>query len=128
MKKILIKMQQQIASLEAKVDTLIARSSPRPVEIKPSPGQGNNFRERILHKAVCADCKKECEVPFKPTGGRPVYCKDCFSKRKAAGILLKNRPGETVLTQAIHIDKEKAVEKKKSVLKKKTVSKKRKKS
>ncbi|MAG26156.1 hypothetical protein CMI47_11395, partial [Candidatus Pacearchaeota archaeon] len=26
-------------------------------------------------------CKKECEVPFKPTeGGRPVYCRDCFQK------------------------------------------------
>ncbi|MCK5451357.1 MAG: hypothetical protein KAI70_06295, partial [Candidatus Omnitrophica bacterium] len=25
---------------------------------------------------------KECEVPFKPRDDRPVYCKDCFSKRK----------------------------------------------
>ncbi|MDD1747234.1 MAG: hypothetical protein LUQ16_05675, partial [Methanomassiliicoccales archaeon] len=34
------------------------------------------------HKAICSDCKKECEVPFKPTEGRPVYCRDCFSKHK----------------------------------------------
>ncbi|MCX6649853.1 MAG: hypothetical protein NTV61_10790 [Candidatus Bathyarchaeota archaeon] len=26
------------------------------------------------------DCGKVCEVPFKPTAGRPVYCKDCFPK------------------------------------------------
>ena len=31
-------------------------------------------------KAVCADCGKDCEVPFKPTEGRPVKCNDCFRK------------------------------------------------
>jgi len=36
--------------------------------------------KREMHKAVCADCGKECEVPFKPTGGRPVYCRDCYRK------------------------------------------------
>jgi len=40
---------------------------------------------REMHKAVCADCQKECEVPFKPSAGRPVYCKDCFSKHKDSG-------------------------------------------
>lgn len=44
------------------------------------------FREdrgpREMHKAVCADCKNECEVPFKPSGDKPVYCKDCFRKHK----------------------------------------------
>ena len=124
MKKILIQMQQQITSLEMKIDTLISRSSPKPAEVK----QANNFRERILHTTICADCRKECEVPFKPTGGRPVYCKDCFSKRKAAGVLLKNRPGETVLAPVAHIDKPKLSEKKKPDSKKKAVAKKRKKS
>jgi CxxC-x17-CxxC domain-containing protein len=36
--------------------------------------------KREMHKAVCADCGKECEVPFKPTEGRPVYCRDCYRK------------------------------------------------
>jgi len=35
---------------------------------------------REMHKATCADCGKECEVPFKPTAGRPVYCRDCYRK------------------------------------------------
>lgn len=35
---------------------------------------------REMHKAVCADCGKDCEVPFKPTEGRPVYCRDCYRK------------------------------------------------
>jgi len=37
---------------------------------------------RKMFKAVCADCGKECEVPFKPSEDRPVYCKDCYRKHK----------------------------------------------
>ncbi len=44
-----------------------------------------NQGPREMHKAVCADCKRECDVPFKPREGRPVYCKECFSKHKDAG-------------------------------------------
>jgi CxxC-x17-CxxC domain-containing protein len=37
---------------------------------------------REMHKATCADCGKECEVPFKPTEGKPVYCRDCYAKHR----------------------------------------------
>ena len=37
---------------------------------------------REMHKATCAECKKECDVPFKPTEGRPVYCRDCFQNHR----------------------------------------------
>lgn len=47
-----------------------------------SGGGGFGSRPREMHKAVCAECKQECEVPFKPSADRPVYCKDCFAKRK----------------------------------------------
>ena len=39
--------------------------------------------QREMHPAVCAECNKDTEVPFLPTGDRPVYCSDCFSKRPA---------------------------------------------
>jgi CxxC-x17-CxxC domain-containing protein len=42
-------------------------------------------RPREFHKATCSECKKECEVPFKPSNDRPVYCKDCYSKKKGGG-------------------------------------------
>lgn len=47
-------------------------------------GQRDRFDRgpREMHKATCSECKKECEVPFKPTEGKPVYCRDCFAKRK----------------------------------------------
>ena len=46
---------------------------------------GFDRRPRQMFKAVCAECKNECEVPFKPSGDRPIYCKECFSKRKESG-------------------------------------------
>jgi CxxC-x17-CxxC domain-containing protein len=33
-----------------------------------------------MHQAICAYCGKSCEVPFRPNGRKPVYCKDCFAK------------------------------------------------
>jgi len=48
--------------------------------------QRNNFNgyrsSRQMHPAVCAECGKECEVPFEPREGRPVYCSECYSKMK----------------------------------------------
>jgi len=41
-----------------------------------------HFGERKMHKAVCAECGKECEVPFKPQEGRPVYCQECYKKKR----------------------------------------------
>ncbi len=52
-------------------------------------GGGNRFSKRPwdgpkeMHKAVCAKCGKTCEVPFRPSGDRPVYCHDCFDKTKS---------------------------------------------
>ncbi|MBA7507533.1 hypothetical protein ES706_06252 [subsurface metagenome] len=37
---------------------------------------------RVMYKAICADCGKECEVPFEPREGRPVYCGECYTKTK----------------------------------------------
>lgn len=33
---------------------------------------------REMFKTTCSNCGKECEVPFKPTNGKPVYCSECF--------------------------------------------------
>ncbi len=41
-----------------------------------------NPEQRIMHEATCDKCGNKCEVPFKPTGGKPVYCSDCFRKNE----------------------------------------------
>lgn len=39
-------------------------------------------RPRELFKAVCSECGAECEMPFKPTQGRPIYYRDCYRKHQ----------------------------------------------
>ena len=39
--------------------------------------------------AICVECSKECAIPFKPSGTRPVYCQACWTKRKASKQITK---------------------------------------
>ncbi len=47
-----------------------------------SDGYGRGGGAREFHTAVCAECGKPTEVPFKPTEGRPVYCRDCYQGKR----------------------------------------------
>ncbi len=47
-----------------------------------SGGFNSSFEPREMHKATCSKCGKECEVPFKPIEGKPVFCKECYVKKK----------------------------------------------
>lgn len=51
---------------------------------KPRFGGGDrgDRGDVTMHKAVCSECGKNTEVPFKPTGDKPVYCKDCFNAKR----------------------------------------------
>jgi len=50
----------------------------------PSP-MGGGTRE--FHEAVCSSCGVTTQVPFRPTAGKPVYCRDCFqSVRTGRGV------------------------------------------
>jgi CxxC-x17-CxxC domain-containing protein len=42
----------------------------------------NSSKAKIETVAVCASCGKETTVPFKPTQGRPVYCRECFQQQR----------------------------------------------
>lgn len=45
---------------------------------------GGRSGDRQMFKTICSKCNKECEVPFVPTGNRPVFCKDCFQSNRAS--------------------------------------------
>jgi len=45
---------------------------------------GRDRGEQVMHEAICASCHKNCQVPFRPTNDRPVYCRDCFNKNGGA--------------------------------------------
>lgn len=45
---------------------------------KQGGGRGGNRPQREMFPAVCASCGVETQVPFQPSGEKPVYCRDCF--------------------------------------------------
>lgn len=49
-----------------------------------SGGGGYSSGPRQLFDATCSECGQQTQVPFNPTPGKPVYCRDCFQSRKAA--------------------------------------------
>jgi len=44
-----------------------------------------------MHSATCSDCGKRCEVPFRPTGSKPVFCSDCFGSKSDSAPRSFNR-------------------------------------
>jgi CxxC-x17-CxxC domain-containing protein len=55
---------------------------------RSSRGRRDNYRSdrrrsdrKEMFTAICDDCGKECEVPFKPSSDKPIYCSECFEKR-----------------------------------------------
>lgn len=47
---------------------------------------GTDQQGRQLYSVKCAKCGKQTEVPFKPSGGRPVYCRDCYMQNKGGRV------------------------------------------
>jgi CxxC-x17-CxxC domain-containing protein len=45
-------------------------------------GRGGDRGEITMHKAICDECHKPCEVPFRPSGDKPIYCNDCFGDKR----------------------------------------------
>jgi len=37
---------------------------------------------RQMYKTVCSSCGRDCEVPFRPSGDKPVFCSNCFEKNR----------------------------------------------
>src|SRR6476646_6545844 len=45
--------------------------------------KAKNFA-KVETRTVCSQCGKETTVPFRPTQGRPVFCRECFQQRRQA--------------------------------------------
>ncbi len=46
--------------------------------------EGGSSGPREMHSATCASCGKACQVPFQPSGEKPVYCSDCFQGQRSS--------------------------------------------
>lgn len=57
----------------------------RPSFPKKSWGGDDRGGDKPMFQATCSKCQKSCEVPFRPNGSKPVYCRDCFNGQRDAG-------------------------------------------
>jgi CxxC-x17-CxxC domain-containing protein len=48
------------------------------------PAAGQSRYHKVETQAVCSGCGKQTTVPFRPTQGRPVFCRECFQTRRSA--------------------------------------------
>ncbi|HXV18806.1 MAG TPA: CxxC-x17-CxxC domain-containing protein [Candidatus Omnitrophota bacterium] len=87
---LMAKLLERLVNVEKKLDTVISQTSGRPAigGNSSAPAQNQSIqqpprKERTMYEAICADCSKVCEVPFRPSEDRAVYCKTCFANRKA---------------------------------------------
>ncbi len=61
------------------------RGGGRDFSRRPSFGDRRSDRGSVeMHSAVCDKCRKDCEVPFRPTSGKPIYCKNCFESNRGS--------------------------------------------
>ncbi len=122
---------QRLVVLETKIDKVLSSVSRQSQEVprqhqhqRPTPAipavhnnmQNNN--RRPMYSAVCADCGKNCEVPFRPSADRPIYCKTCFVTRKKQGTFTQ-RPSTAPRTMPA-VETPAPAAKKKKVVKKST--------
>ena len=58
----------------------------KPVEDKAASGDaapaGVDQQGRQLYNVKCSNCGRDTQVPFQPSGDRPVYCRDCYMQKK----------------------------------------------
>jgi len=63
-------------------ENLPKRCKPCRQRKKMSRDSSRGFGKRQLYTITCSDCGDEAQVPFQPSGDRPVYCRDCYQKHR----------------------------------------------
>ena len=60
-------------------------------------------------EATCDKCGKKCDLPFRPTGSKPVYCRDCFKNAdleqpsRSSGEISEIHKKSDKIMKALHI-------------------------
>ncbi len=72
----------------------VAEARPGLISFAPSAGP---------FLAVCARCNKEAELPFRPTGSKPVYCDACYTRIRSGAVSPEPITVVTVTTAEIEV-------------------------
>ena len=72
---------------------------------RPERPRFEDRQDRQMHDAVCSKCGKDCQVPFRPTAGKPIFCENCFEKPSMGGGRDSGELAEQVKMLNIKMDK-----------------------
>jgi CxxC-x17-CxxC domain-containing protein len=78
---------------EVKNEILHPKKEPDP-ETTHEESKKTTPEDRVFYDAVCATCDLQIQVPFKPDGERPVFCKECFKDHQRAVARVQEREGD----------------------------------
>lgn len=59
-----------------------ARKLSRGGSSEPARGGSSYGGQRQMFDVTCSSCGRNAQVPFQPTGSKPVYCSDCFNSQR----------------------------------------------
>ena len=65
-----------------------------------SGGNRSGGQRREMHKTTCTMCSTSTEVPFKPTPGKPIRCRDCMNKVKDGTATKEELSAERVVLKS----------------------------
>ncbi len=80
------KLAEETSTEEPKAD------EPSPTDDAATPAAnkeesaGTDQQGRTLYNVKCSNCGKDTQVPFQPSGDRPVYCRDCYMQKKNSQV------------------------------------------
>lgn len=83
----LIPYDELSGSLASRTPPMFHVLLPWPTDMPSTPREAGGFQEsgfgeREMHGTACTECGKKIEVPFKPSGDRPVFCRECFGVKR----------------------------------------------
>lgn len=67
--------------------------------------KGDRSTRSSMHKTICSECGRDCEVPFRPTGDKPVFCSICFGKKDGSSGNRNDRRARRDSGRSSHDDK-----------------------
>ena len=65
---------------------------------QPGNGPAAAGLSRTETRTECSECGVSTTVPFKPTQGRPVLCRQCFKNKKTAPAAAATTPGTSAVS------------------------------
>ena len=80
------KLAEEASKEEPKADEPESADAAAAPAANTAQSAGTDQQGRTLYNVKCSNCGRDTQVPFKPSGDRPVYCRDCYMQKKNSQV------------------------------------------